>query len=75
MDVNLTSENGTVYTIQVTNTTYYTAELPLIYFPHLIAATIMVLISLGGYWKSREHIIITNIILLIGPIELIAYTA
>lgn len=73
--MNLTSENGTVYTISVTNTTYFTAELPLIYFPHLIAAVIMVLISVGGYLKSKEHIIISNIILLIGPIELIAYAA
>ena len=71
----MTSPNGDVYAIQVMNTTYNSVEIPLIYFPHLIAAAIMVIISLIGYLKSREHLIISNIILLIGPVELIAYLA
>lgn len=71
--VNVTSPNGTIETIYIANTTYLVLDLPLIYFPHLIAAFIMVLVSIGGYIKDRNHEIITNIILLIGPIELISY--
>ena len=72
-EVNVTDSNGNVQTIIVTNTTYTILELPLIYFPHLIGAGICSLISLGGYLKDRNHALITNIIALVGPIELIAY--
>ena len=51
--VNVTDENGTIKTVEITNTTYITLDLPLIYFPHLIAAGIFSLFSVGGYIKDR----------------------
>lgn len=48
-------------------------DLPLIYFPHLVAGGVAGLISLGGYLKDRNHAIISNILLILGPIELLAY--
>ena len=51
--VNVTSPNGTVELRVITNTTYKILELPLIYFPHLIAAGVMVLIAFAGYLKDR----------------------
>lgn len=71
--VNVTSPNGTVELRVITNTTYKIIDLPLIYFPHLIAAGVMILVSFAGYLKDRQHIISSSIIALIGPIELIAY--
>ena len=47
-------------------------DLALVYFPHLIAALIAVLICIGGYFKDRKSLIISNIIVLWGPIEFIA---
>ena len=73
MYVNITDDEGNIETILVTNTTIIKLDLPLIYFPHLIAAGVMTLISLGGYWKDRNHCIISSIIALCGPIELLSY--
>ena len=71
--INVTTETGEIITYEIKNTTYTIIDLPLIYFPHLIAAGVCVIISVGGYLKDRQHVIITNIILLVGPIELISY--
>lgn len=70
---NVTYENGTLYEIELIYMSYKVIELPLIYFPHLIAAGVCVLISLGGYLKDRDHALITNILLLVGPVELVSY--
>lgn len=47
-------------------------ELPIIYFPHLIAAAITALICIGGYFKDRKSAVISNILVFWGPIEFIA---
>ncbi len=48
-------------------------SLPLIYFPHLIAAFIMLLIVIGGYIKDKRSIILSNMIVFWGPIEFASY--
>lgn len=67
------NDSSTPEIITIKTISYKVIDLPLIYFPHLILAFIMVLISVGGYLKSRKHFIISTVIALIGPIELISY--
>lgn len=65
--------NGSVQEMLITNTTYYKLDLPLVHFPHLIAAGVLILIGICGYIKDRNHEIISSIIAMLGPIELISY--
>lgn len=72
MYVNVTL-NGTVQEILIANTTLFSLDLPLVYFPHLIAVFLVVLVSIMGYLKDRDHEILSSMIAMIGPIELISY--
>jgi hypothetical protein len=38
----------------------------------VIAALLLIVLAIGGYFKDRKSIIISNIIVLLGPIELLA---
>ena len=46
--------------------TYTPLELPLIYFPHLIAAVIITILSFIGYCKDNNHAITSNILVFVG---------
>jgi hypothetical protein len=43
-----------------------------IYFPHLIAAAVTACICIGGHFKDKRSLIISNILVFWGPIEFIA---
>jgi hypothetical protein len=47
-------------------------DLTLVYFPHLVAALIAAGICIGGHFKDRRSLIISNILVFWGPIEFIA---
>lgn len=51
------------------------ADLPLVYFPFLIACVLMIVIALGGYLKDNRSLILSNILVLWGFIECLAYLA
>lgn len=48
-------------------------DLPVIYFPFLIACLILMIVSIGGYIKDKRSHVISNIVVLWGPIEMIAF--
>jgi len=48
-------------------------DLKLIYFPHVIASLLLMLLAIGGYFKDRKSVIITNMIVLIAPIEMLSF--
>jgi hypothetical protein len=43
-----------------------------VYFPHLIAAAVTALICIGGHFKDKRSLIVSNILVFWGPIELSA---
>ena len=47
-------------------------DLTLVYFPFAIASILLMILAVGGYFKDRKSIIISNMIILIGPVELLA---
>jgi len=47
--------------------------LPMIYFPHLIASVLLVIVCIIAYFKDKGSLIISNILIMLGPIEFIAY--
>ena len=46
-------------------------DLTLVYFPFAIASFLLMILAVGGYFKDRKSIIISNMIVLIGPVELL----
>lgn len=48
-------------------------DLNLIYFPHLIAGLLLSVLAIGGYFKDRKSIILSNMLVFLGPIELLSY--
>ena len=47
-------------------------DLTLVYFPHVIGCLLLGILAIGGYFKDRKSIILSNIIVLFGPVELMA---
>jgi hypothetical protein len=47
-------------------------DLTLVYFPHVIASLLLIVLAIGGYFKDKKSIILSNIIVLLGPVELLA---
>jgi hypothetical protein len=48
-------------------------DLNLIYFPHVIAGVLLTVLAIGGYFKDRKSIIVSNILVFLGPIELLSF--
>ena len=48
-------------------------KLPLIYFPHLIAALLIAVIAIGGYLKDRKSYVPTNMLVFLGPLTFISF--
>lgn len=44
-------------------------DLTLVYFPFLICALLMAIVAIGGEIKDRKNIVLTNCIVLWGPVE------
>jgi hypothetical protein len=44
-------------------------DLNLVYFPFLICAVLMAIVAIGGEIKDRKNIVLSNCIVLWGPIE------
>jgi hypothetical protein len=51
-----------------------TITLPLIYFPHVFAAILTSVIVFGGYIKDKKSEIPSNLLVFLGPINLIAFS-
>ncbi len=47
-------------------------DLTLVYFPFAIASLLLIILAVGGYFKDRKSIIVSNMIVLVGPVELLA---
>ena len=47
-------------------------DLSLVYFPFAIACLLLAVLAIGGYFKDRKSIILSNMIVLFGPVELLA---
>lgn len=47
-------------------------DLTLVYFPFAIASILLIVLAVGGYFKDRKSIIVSNMIVLIGLVELLA---
>lgn len=50
-----------------------TKDLSLIYFPHLICCLLMGIISLGGYFKDKRSLILSNMLVLWAPLEYLSF--
>jgi hypothetical protein len=48
-------------------------DFPLIYFPHIICCLVLTGIAVGGYIRDKKSLILSNTILLCGPIEFISF--
>jgi hypothetical protein len=48
-------------------------DFPLIYFPHIITCLVLTGIAVGGYIRDKKSLILSNTILLCGPIEFISF--
>ena len=44
-------------------------DLTLVYFPFLISALLMAIVAIGGEIKDRKNIVLSNCIVLWGPVE------
>jgi hypothetical protein len=47
-------------------------DLTLVYFPFAIASILLIVLAVGGFFKDRKSIIVSNMIVLIGLVELLA---
>jgi hypothetical protein len=47
-------------------------DLNLVYFPFAIGCFLLAILAIGGYFKDRKSLILSNMIVLFAPVELLA---